>query len=299
MRTLTLFFAAVALSFTGTANAQHFGYDAGCGAVGGNNCGRIISTNEAAGLWAGYCHDDCTIDRGAGCGSGCGLFSRLKGGGRLGGGCNTGCGVGAGGFGAGGFGYGGGCGAGTCFGYPSCGCNQGCGGGFAVASAGCGGGGLGGGCGLFSRLKAKMRGLGCGASSCGVATCDPCGSTGRGGRKGCGLFAKLCARKNRGGGNYTVTTSAIDMCGCGNGGQYFNYAVGADYGNVGMQSAVAGSVTGACATCGVSSPFGQPMMSGTPVQTNQFQPAPVQMQPQVGGNVSEQAAGAISEAIQN
>lgn len=295
MKSLTLFFAVVALSFSGTANAQQFGYDAGCGGCGtapANNCGRIISTNQAANLWAGYCHEDCTIDQGAGCGSGCGLFSRLKGrGGGFGGGCNSGCGGGI---------AGGGCGAGTCFGYPSnCGCNAGCGGGgfgggFAnagFANAGCGGG-CGGGGGLFAKLKAKMQGLGCRANSCGG---DSCGTSSCGGRSGCGLFSKLCGRKNRGGGNYTVTTAAVDHCGCGNNGQYFDYAVGADYGNAGMQSSVAGSLTGAC--CGGSTGFAQPMMqgAGAPIQSNQFQAAPVQMQQQVG----QQAAGAISEAIQN
>jgi hypothetical protein len=47
-----------------------------------------------------------------------------------------------------------------------------------------------------------------------------------------------------------VTTVAVDQCGCGNSGQYFDYAVGAEYGTAGMQSSVAGSLTGAC--CGGS-----------------------------------------------
>lgn len=38
----------------------------------------------------------------------------------------------------------------------------------------------------------------------------------------------------------------IDECGCGESGQYFSYAVGAEYGTAGMQSAISGQLTGCC-----------------------------------------------------
>ena len=66
------------------------------------------------------------------------------------------------------------------------------------------------------------------------------------------MFGKLKGRKQRYQAivSYPVTTVAIDQCGCGNSGQYFDYAVGAEYGTAGMQSSVSGSITGACSSCG-------------------------------------------------
>ncbi len=243
MKTLTLVCAAIALTFAGNANAQ----DCGCGTsygnfatVGSNNCGREISTNDAAALWSGYCTEDCTIHKSSGCGSGCGLFSKLRGRGLGSGGCNTG-------------GCGAGCGAGMAnFGgfngfsglrNRGCGCKSGCGGGL----------------GLFAKLQAKMASLGCRSKRCG-------------GRTGCSLFSKF-----RGGNSVygQAVVSTVDQCGCGNSGQYFEYSVGAEYGNAGMQSAVAGSLTGAC--CG-----------GVPQNNGMMHAAPAVVAPQhIQGTVTQ------------
>ncbi|QEG21924.1 hypothetical protein [Mariniblastus fucicola] len=264
--TLTVACAVFALVLSTNANAQ----DCGCGsnysavdfggyggyssygnvgATGLNNCGRAISNQQAASLWAGYCTETCVTGK-----KRCGLFSGCgKTGGCGGGGCSQGC-----------------------FGYPTGGCGSSFSGGCGTAS------GLGGGCKLFSKLKAGAGGCGlskgcgfgggnsCGLggfsgfglnTGCGSACGGGCGSScGLGG--GFGLFDKL---KSGGGCNlfsklkgkskcaaivsYPVTTVAIDQCGCGNSGQYFNYAVGHEYGTAGIQSSVAGSLTSACGGC--------------------------------------------------
>ena len=247
-RTLTIACAIVALTFSANANAQSCG--GGCGGYGGgyamgsamsfggcgdygsygavgtvglNECGRDYTNQQAASLWGGYCTETCSTGRR----QRTGLFSKC---GNRGGGC------GGHGFGGGNMG---------CFGYPTggCGCGGGCGG-------GCGaGGGLFSGFSLFSKLKS--RGNGCGGG---------CGAGGglfsklkSGG--GCNLFSKLKGRKQTQYAaivSYPVTTVAVDQCGCGNSGQYFNYAVGAEYGNAGMQSNVSGMLTGQCCGGGAS-----------------------------------------------
>ena len=52
-----------------------------------------------------------------------------------------------------------------------------------------------------------------------------------------------------------MTTVAVDQCGCGNTGQYFDYAVGAEYGTAGMQSSISGTLTSECSSCGGGSSF--------------------------------------------
>lgn len=274
--TLTFACAIIALAFTANVNAQGCStcgtaagyagvanYGGGFGGYGGygmanlgaSNCGREISNQGAAGLWAGYCNESCGVPRQRGQ-----LFSGRHG-------CRSGCGAGGGGLGKFGYPAGGGCGNVGCFGYPS-----GCG--------ACGGGaGLGGfhkGCSLFGKLKgrhsggsllAKLKGIGGGcslfnkSSSCGLGygggfgAGGGCGSScGLGGFKGFGLLGKLkggsgCKLKGRRTQyaaivSYPVTTVAVDQCGCGNSGQYFNYAVGAEYGTAGMQSGVSQVLSG-------------------------------------------------------
>lgn len=39
--------------------------------LGGSNCGRAITQYQAEGLWANYCNEDCTLNTGDNCGSGC------------------------------------------------------------------------------------------------------------------------------------------------------------------------------------------------------------------------------------
>jgi len=249
--TLTIVCAVVALSMTANVNAQDCGGCATAAHYGGhaiadasfNNCGREISNQGAASLWAGYCSETCGIPRKRGCRSGCGL------GGGLG---NK-------------FGYPGGCcGNNGCFGYPGGGCGCGIGGGCGTGF-GAGGGCLSGG-GLFSKLKSGRGHGGCGGgcslfgnrggfdNSCGgpdLGCASGCGLSGFGflsKLKSCGLLSKLKGRGANCGSchSHPVTTAVIDQCGCGNNGQYFNYAVGAEYGTAGMQSSVSGVLTGAC-----------------------------------------------------
>ena len=220
--------------------SSYSSYGSSYGSPYNNSCGRPISNQAAASLWAGYCTESCATPRAK-----CNLFSRHRGGF-------------GGGFGGNKFGYprggcgGGGCGGG-CFGYPTGGC--GCGNGAGLH------GGLGilaklkgrGGCGLFSKLK----GRGCGPKGCGLGGGRSWGYGGGSyGRKSCGLgglglFGKCKARKTQYAAivSYPVQTVAIDECGCGDTGQYFNYAVGSEYGTAGMQSSISGSLTGACSSC--------------------------------------------------
>ncbi len=243
--TLTIACAIVALAISTNANAQDCGSCGGgyamgsavdfggygnygnygvTGVTGLNECGRDYTNQQAAGLWAGYCTDVCSTQKR----QRCGLFGKKCGGGRLGaGGCNSG-----------------GCGGGNigCFGYPSGGCGGGC-------NSGCGGG-CNSGCGssrgfsLFSRLKSFGGGFG-GRCNSGCQLFTKMKSGG-----GCSFFSKFRCRKNdcQSICGAPVTSIAVDQCGCGNSGQYFDYAVGAEYGNAGMQSNFSGMLTGAC--CG-------------------------------------------------
>ena len=113
---------------------------------------------------------------------------------------------------------------------------------------------------LKGRAPAGGYGGGCGHGGCGGGLGGGLFSKLHGG--GGGLFSKLCGRKQRYAAivSYPVTTVAIDQCGCGNSGQYFDYAVGAEYGTAGMQSSVAGSLTGACSSCG---DFGGSVLDGS------------------------------------
>ncbi len=244
--------AIFAVGSTGTsASAQGCGCGGGAGVFGNqggfrsadynSNCGRGISSAQAASLWAGYCTDNCayTGPRRQGLlrghGGGCGL--------KNGGGC---------------------LGGGGCFGYPSCGC--GCGGGFgnigSYSSCGCGGGHLSGGCGCG--LKAKLAAL---------HSAGPISSCGRGGclsggclSGGCGIkgriFNNALARHSRNAYAGFASSDACSSCSflsggcdnCGSCGGYFDQAVGYEYGNGGMQSCVSGCLTGACGgDCGCGS----------------------------------------------
>ena len=250
--------------FGGGYGGDFGGY--GMADLGTNNCGREISNQGAAALWGGYCTETCVSHQRGG------LLGRH---GR--GGCGGGRGCGGGGLGKFGYPSGGGCcGNRGCFGYPtSCG------------TCGCGGGaGLGGfhkGCSLFGKHRARHRGLlgklkGCGGgcslfsktSNCnygyggGFGAGGGCGSScGLGGFKGFGLLGKLkgghgCKLKRHRTQyaavvTYPVTTVAVDQCGCGNSGEYFNYAVGAEYGTAGIQSGVSQVMSGSSCGCGGTS----------------------------------------------
>ncbi len=233
--------------------------DGGCGGYGSygavgfdNGCNRAITNQQAAGLWAGYCTEDCSYKGPTGC--------RLFGGHGGGGGCKLFGGRSRGGFG-GGFG-GGGFAGGGCFGYPTSGCG--------TSSCGIGGGGCGlsRGGGLFSRLRGR-RGGGCG-SGCGilsgfkafVAKLKNRGGgygCGGGGGRSCKLFSRLHSRHAAPSVAYVNTGFVQSDCGCGDTGAYFDQAIGYDYGNAGMQSAVAG-----CGSCdgGMSSSYGMPADQG-------------------------------------
>ena len=95
---------------------------------------------------------------------------------------------------------------------------------------------------LKSRRSCGGKAWGLGGGSYGRKSC---------GLGGLGLFGKCKARKTQYAAivSYPVQTVAIDECGCGNTGQYFNYAVGSEYGTAGMQSSISGSLTGACSSC--------------------------------------------------
>lgn len=224
-------------SFGSVGNYGNYGL---IGPGGPNSCGRGYTNQQAASLWSGYCTENCDASGLSG-GGGCGLFGKK---------CKSGgCGLKRS---AGRFGYpsasGCGCSQG-CFGYPSC-CGGGCGGG------GCGTGGCGGGHGVGGGLLAKLLGK---FHRGGAGSCHRCSLGGfrlfakhRGGGGGCGLLKKCKARKTTYAAitTYPVTTVAVDQCGCGSSGQYFDYAVGSEYGTAGIQSSVSGQLTGACSSCG-------------------------------------------------
>ena len=122
--------------FGGGGNAGvvpgNYGSYGGFGGLGyDSGCGRGISSSQAAGLWSGYCTDNCSYNgpqrQGLFGRHGCCLKKRNRGcgGGGCGGGFGGGCGGGCCGFNQG------------CFGYPSGGCGGGCGGGIGSYS-GCG-----------------------------------------------------------------------------------------------------------------------------------------------------------------
>ena len=237
------------------------------GPGGPNDCGRQYTNQQAASLWGGYCTESC------GTGGGCGLFGKKCGrkfssarfgypsGGCGHGGCGSRCGSRCGHGGCGG-----GCSQG-CFGYPSCGH------GFAkrCGLGGCGhkaryGGGHGGCC-LLKKMLGKFHRGGAGSCShCRLGGFRMFGGHHFGrhhGRKGCCLLGKCKSRKTAYAAitTYPVTTVAVDQCGCGSSGQYFDYAVGHEYGTAGMQSSVSGELTGACTSCSGSAGFdmGSPM----------------------------------------
>lgn len=222
------------------------------GSFGGSNCGREISNYEAAGLWANYCTDTCTINGGCGgCGSttgcGCGFSLRQRGCNALVDNCgqsfdqcggHAGCGLGGkfrGLFARGGNACGNtGCDSG-CFGYPGgcgTGCNTGCGqssGGFS-----CGGGKLF--AGLHSRGGLFARHQGCG---------NGCGH-------GCGLF-------KRGNWHDRLFSGFYAKRGACNA-TYFGNHVGPETGFADFTSAVNGQLTGSCGC--------NPVHPGVPVETH-------------------------------
>lgn len=223
-----------AMAFAGSAFGQGCGTDFGCGG-GATNCGREISNADAEGLWAEYCHETC-FDYGrnrrcglrGGCASGdcfgyssggcgacdsglAGLRGRKMGGrgGDCGGAGDCGCAGGRGRLFGGGLSGGGA----NCHGYPGGGfgsCSDGCGGGFGGGREGRFGASRGG-CGLFSRG-------GCGGRSEGTLFRFLTGGNGQ------GLFSRSAAN-------------------CGSCGEYFNEAVGYEYGTSGIVSNVAGCGT--------------------------------------------------------
>lgn len=199
---------------TVVAEANNAGCNESCG--GGMVDGGFID-GGATFFDSGYSDAGCG---GGGCslfgkrrGGGGGLFSKLRGGG-------------GGMFGSG---FGGG---GSCFGWPGqdC-CGGGCGG--MSFGGGCGGmsiggggflGGRGGG-GLFARHRARHSGGGL-------------FSRHRARHSGGGLFSRI------GGGMFTSPMSNVSTFGATGG--YFDQMVGADYGNVGMQSGMQGYITSGC-----------------------------------------------------
>ena len=250
--TLTVACAIVALAISTNLQAQDCGSCGGysvlgdygvTGVTGLNECGREYTNHQAAGLWAGYCTDVCSTPKR----QRCGLLGKKcnKGGCKLGkmGGCSQG-----------------GCGGNTgCFGYPSGGCNMGgCGGCNMGGCGGCNLGGCGGGCNvgcgsargfsLISKLKSFAARLGGRRQSSCNSGCQL--FTKMKSHNGCKFFSKFKGRKNKCQSicGTPVTSIAVDQCGCGNSGQYFEYAVGAEYGTAGMQSQFPGMLTGAC--CG-------------------------------------------------
>ncbi|MFK7766434.1 MAG: hypothetical protein AB8B55_04385 [Mariniblastus sp.] len=269
IQSLKVAFVVAAVSICGTVSAQDCGgcssgsvmyggainyASAGQTGFGDNSCGRAITQNQAASLWAGYCNESC--DTGGGRLRGCGLGKRIGGCGVATAPCNMvsdGCGFvdsGAGGCGLGGgcklggklrglfSGIGGGMGAG-------CGCDMGCFG--YPTGGGCGSaGGFGGG--LFSGLGGKLRGKFAGGCGCGGG-CSL--FSGNQGGKLRGLFNGGC-----GGGCFGGKLRGLfGGCGskfqasaghCGSTGAYFSEAVGYEYGTSGMQSCVSGCATNAC-----------------------------------------------------
>ena len=327
VRTLKMIVVSAALAFSSQAMAQDCNscgstYDMNYGSYGvgsmgyvpgAESCGRSISQSQAAGLWAGYCSENCSYQGGSSCGGGCGqsmsyaapaysvatpscgvvadsgcglggkFGSRLGGGlgskfGGCGGGCSirkgigNGCGLfsrlkgkfsgGAGGgfrsmFG-GGFGNGGGCGCDNgCFGYPTnCGCG-GIGGGFGSMFGGAGGHGGGG---FLARLRAKFSGGGCGG----------------------GCFSK------RSRGAFATSQACV-----GTTNNYFGEMVGADYGNVGMQSTVSGMTNDCCGASNlnmVDPSYAQPMEAGM------MQTYPQQGAVQTGGELDQDSIYDPSDA---
>jgi len=262
--------------YTGVVPGNYGSYG-GFGNLGyDSTCGRGISSSQAAGLWGGYCTDDCTYNgpQRRGC-----LKGRHGGGGCFGGG-GGGC-----------------CFGGDCFGYPSCGC--GCGGGGHFGGGGCclkrklaglrgpsindcggqigGYGGYGSSCdcggslgtiGSYSSYGSSCGGGGghFGGGGCGLKQklsgfrSAPTSSCGRGGclRGGCGVkgkfFNKMLNFHSQNAFTGFSSTDAYSSCSyltsgctsCGSNGGYFNEAVGYEYGNGGMQSYVSGALTGAC-----------------------------------------------------
>ncbi len=157
----------------------------GIGGLYSRNCGRAMTTQQAAGLWSNYCNDDCSFSGGCGCGlfqGGC--LRKLFGGGcgsacdanvTVGCGCDAnvnGCGVDGGHVGTG------------------CGCDAGC-----PALNGCGLAGRGFGwqcrtrhrCGVLRGLFGRLgQGCGCYQECFGYPGHSACGGATRFGRSACG-----------------------------------------------------------------------------------------------------------------
>lgn len=171
----------------------------GIGGLYSQNCGRAISTQDAAGLWSNYCNDDCSFNGGCGCGLFRGGLVRKFFGGGCGGG--SGCGTGySNGCDSGG--YVGGCGTNGGFVSSGCGVDAGCGTGVghgisSGGSCGCGlfrglfgrlGFGGGGCCGCYQGCFGYPGGPcggGCGSGGFGFSSAGSCG-----GGCGCGLVGR-------------------------------------------------------------------------------------------------------------
>ncbi|MFT5302616.1 MAG: hypothetical protein ACI87E_004175 [Mariniblastus sp.] len=233
-----------ALATCGVATAQDCG---GCESKAGmdyevNNCGRRITQQSAASLWAGYCTETCDQGCGGyddGCGNGCGSSFGSHGGrlrGLFGGFGNSSCGGGCLGSShggklrgmftglGGGSGDCGGCDSG-CFGYPQGGCGCDAGGCDAGGGGFLSGGLLQGGC--FSRSGqrggGKLKGR-------------------KGSNRDClsGLFSRS---RNQ----------------CGNSCAYFQESVGHEHGTDGMQSYVSG-----CGSAGLEGSANQSLVAPVP-----------------------------------
>ncbi len=259
---------------------------------GGANCGRGITNYEAAGLWANYCNEDCTVYQGgcssgcnSGCNSGCGNNAAAYGYPAAGNDCGTsfvandcgslnqGFGDGCGGGCLGGklkglfskFGNGGGCG--SCFGWG----DGGCGGGnmgFGFANSGCCGteigngspaffgGGCGGGCGLLKGGMGLGLGGGCG-NSCGMGGGGLLAKLFTGKGCGCGLFSGGGFHDQRFSNFYRTYGSSSNTA-------YFSNYVGSESGFADFGTAVGGTITNACGCNGMTSaPMAvQPMATG-------------------------------------
>ncbi len=224
-KTLTVAFLAAALVVCGTVAANE---NSGTAAVtaqanctasnpiddAGRSCGRGITQQQAASLWAGYCQEDCEY-KGGGCGH-CG--SRT-----CGGGCHHGGRL-RGRFSA--------------FGSKECGCDNACG---EAVTSGCGGG-----CEQQTRcgkLRGMFHGSGCQSDACGCGCDMGCFGYPTAGGCGCddgchsrGIFSG-CGSRIHG-----LFHRSSARCGCN--GAYFGESVGYEYGNAGMQSCVSGIAEG-------------------------------------------------------
>lgn len=250
-QTLKVALVVAALAVCGNVSAQDCG-SCGTGVASsgqsfgfaGHGCGRAMTQQQAASLWAGYCNENCDYDGGR-CGGCRGCGSRSCCGGCFGGKLRGGCGH-----------RGGNCGCGQT---TDCGCE--------TVVDDCGGGG-GCGCGRRGRLRGKFGGCGCksrGGCDDGCGGCDAggfgypadcgCGCD-DGAAGGCcgGLFGKK-GRRN-----------SCDECSSGCGGRHqglFSRCKrrGSYFGECcddGMQSCVAGCSDG----CGGSPVVADPAAQG-------------------------------------